>query len=190
MINLALEVDASGSTSRRSTSRTLLGMGIVQGLSLAPVAFIMTAVVFRSMDPSLDEAASIGGANLWQTLCRVTVPLAWPGVLAASIYVFTIGFAAFDVPAILGLTQPDLHLLDLRLLQVTPTDGLPEYGGVAALSVFMVVLGGGAERVVRPGAGAGAALRGGHRQGLSPGAHPARPLPLAGDRFCRAPISC
>ena len=33
---------------------------------------------------------------------RVTLPLAWPGILAAAIYIFTIGFAAFDVPAIIG----------------------------------------------------------------------------------------
>ena len=91
-------------------------MGIVEGLSLAPLAFIMTAIVFRAIDPTLDEAARIGGASVWQSLRRVTVPLAWPGVLAASLYIFTIGFAAFDVPAILGLTGAHLHLLDLCLL--------------------------------------------------------------------------
>lgn len=139
MINLALEF-IFGLHSAPFDISTLLGMGLVQGLSLTPVAFIMTAVVFRSMDPSLDEAASMGGANLWQTLCRVTVPLAWPGVLAASIYVFTIGFAAFDVPAILGLTHRIFTFSTYVYLQVTPTDGLPDYGGVAALSVFMVVL--------------------------------------------------
>ena len=119
---------------------TILGMGVVEGLSLTPLTFIMTAVVFRSMDASLEEAAHMGGANLVQTLRRVTVPLAWPGVLAASIYVFTIGFAAFDVPAILGLTNRIFTFSTYVYLQVNPTDGLPEYGGVAALSVFMLVL--------------------------------------------------
>src|SRR5262249_20833791 len=38
---------------------TILGMGWVQGLNLAPLAFIMTAAVFRSMDPSLEEAAEV-----------------------------------------------------------------------------------------------------------------------------------
>src|ERR1700686_215250 len=33
----------------------IVGMGWVQGLDLAPVAFIMTAAVFRAMDPSLEE---------------------------------------------------------------------------------------------------------------------------------------
>ena len=36
---------------------TIAGMGWVQGLNLAPIAFIMTAAVFRAMDPALEEAA-------------------------------------------------------------------------------------------------------------------------------------
>lgn len=139
LINLALE-SLFGLKSAPFNISTLLGMGMVQGLSLTPVTFIMTAVVLRSLDPSLDEAASMSGANQWQILRRVTVPLAWPGVLAASIYVFTIGFAAFDVPAILGLTNRIFTFSTYVYLQVNPTDGLPEYGGVAALSVFMVAL--------------------------------------------------
>ena len=42
---------------------SILGMGWVQGLNLAPLAFIMTAAVFRSMDPSMEEAAEVHGAS-------------------------------------------------------------------------------------------------------------------------------
>ena len=103
------------SVSRRSTSRTYVGMGWVQGLNLAPLAFIMTAAVFRAMDPG----AGGGGADVRrrsprQTWRRITLRLRWPGILAAAIYIFTIGFAAFDVPAIIGWGNRALHLLDLR----------------------------------------------------------------------------
>jgi len=80
----------------------LWGMGWVQGLNLAPLAFIMTAAVFRSMDPALEEAAEMHGAGPWRVMRRITVRLAWPGILAASIYIFMTAFAAFDVPAIIG----------------------------------------------------------------------------------------
>jgi len=139
LINIALK-QLLGLDAAPFNISTILGMGVVEGLSLAPVTFIMTAVVFRSMDASLEEAAAISGANLGETLRRVTVPLAWPGVLAASIYVFTIGFAAFDVPAILGVTNRIFTFSTYVYLQVNPTDGLPHYGGVAALSVFMLGL--------------------------------------------------
>ena len=119
---------------------SLFGMGLVEGLSLAPLAFVMTAIVFRAVDPVLDEAARIGGASLWQSLRRVTIPLAWPGVLAASLYIFTIGFGTFDVPAILGLQARIFTFSTYVFMQISPSDGLPEYGGVATLSVFMLVL--------------------------------------------------
>jgi len=139
LINLALE-SLLGLRSAPFDISTLPGMGIVEGLSLAPVAFVMTAIVFRAMDASLDEAARVAGAGIWQSLRRVTVPLAWPGVLAAGIYIFTIGFGTFDVPAILGLQARIFTFSTYVYLQISPTDGLPEYGGVAALSVFMLAL--------------------------------------------------
>jgi iron(III) transport system permease protein len=139
IINLALE-SAFGLQSAPFNISTLPGMGLVQGLSLTPVTFIMTATVLRSIDPSFEEAASMSGAGLWQRLRRVTIPLAWPGVLAASIYIFTIGFAAFDIPAVLGLANRIFTFSTYVYLQVSPIYGEPDYGGVAALSVFMVGL--------------------------------------------------
>ena len=117
---------------------TVMGMGMVEGLSLTPVIFIMTSIVFRSMDASLEEAARMGGATLWQTLCRVTLPVAWPGILAASIYVFAIGFAAFDIPAILGMSNRIYTFSTYVYHNINPDGGLPEYGLVAALSMFML----------------------------------------------------
>ena len=55
---------------------TLLGMGWVQGLNLAPVAFIMTAAVLKAIDPTLEESAQMSGVRFRQVLLRVTVPLA------------------------------------------------------------------------------------------------------------------
>jgi iron(III) transport system permease protein len=139
IINLALE-SALGLHSAVFNISTLPGMGLVQGLSLTPVTFIMTATVLRSIDPSFEEAASMSGAGLWHRLRRVTIPLAWPGILAASIYIFTIGFAAFDIPAVLGLANRIFTFSTYVYLQVSPIYGEPDYGGVAALSVLMVGL--------------------------------------------------
>jgi iron(III) transport system permease protein len=119
---------------------TIFGMGMVEGLSLTPVIFIMTSVVFRSMDASLEEAARMGGATLFETMRRITLPLAWPGILAASIYVFAIGFAAFDVPAILGMSNRIYTFSTYVYHNINPDGGLPEYGAVAALSMFMLSL--------------------------------------------------
>jgi len=140
MVNLWLK-ELFGFTDSPINIGTLLGMGWVQGLGLAAVAFVMTSVVFRAMDSSLEESAHMSGANTRQTLFRVTVPMVWPGVLAAGIYIFMIGFAAFDVPAIIGLAGNIFTFSTYAYDQVKPTGMLPEYGLVGALSMVMVVLG-------------------------------------------------
>jgi iron(III) transport system permease protein len=117
---------------------TPAGMGWVMGLGLAPLAFVMTASVLRSIDPALEEAAVIAGAPLRHTIRKITLPLAWPGILAASIYIFTIGFAAFDVPAIIGWANKTFTFSTYMLLQLGLAEGSPRYGAVAALSTVVM----------------------------------------------------
>jgi len=119
---------------------SLAGMGWVQGLNLAPLSFIMTAAVFRAMDPSLEEAAHMSGARPCSTFAAVTARLAWPGILAAAIYIFTIGFAAFDVPAIIGWSNRIFTFATYLYLLTNPQDVLPRYGAAAALSTFILLL--------------------------------------------------
>jgi iron(III) transport system permease protein len=119
---------------------SILGMGWVQGLNLAPLAFIMTAAVFRSMDPTLEEAAQMHGAGALRVLRRITVRLAWPGILAASIYIFMTAFAAFDVPAIIGWGNRIFTFTTYLYLLLNPQDVLPRYGLAAALSTIAMVI--------------------------------------------------
>jgi iron(III) transport system permease protein len=119
----------------------LWGMGWVQGLGLAPVAFVMTSVVLRAMDPALEDAAAVSGAHPQKALLRVTAPLAWPGLLAAGIFIFMIGFSAFDVPAIIGLAGKVYTFATYTLEQMQPAVGDPQFGEVAAFSTVTVALG-------------------------------------------------
>ncbi len=119
---------------------SLAGLGWVQGLNLAPLAFIMTAAVFRSMDPTLEEAAQMHGARPWTVFRRVTLPLATPGVVAASIYIFMTGFAAFDVPAIIGWGNRTFTFATYLYLLLNPSDVLPRYGLAAALSTIAMAI--------------------------------------------------
>jgi iron(III) transport system permease protein len=119
---------------------TIGGMGWVQGLNLAPLAFIMTAAVFRSMDPTLEEAAQMHGAAPFTVLRRITVRLAWPGILAAAIYIFMTAFAAFDVPAIIGWGNRIFTFTTYLYLLLNPQDALPRYGLGAALSTVAMAI--------------------------------------------------
>jgi iron(III) transport system permease protein len=122
---------------------TPIGMGFVQGLSLSALAFILTAQMFRAMNPSLEEAARVHGMSYGRVLRRVTLPLATPGILAAVIYIFTIGVATFDIPAILGLGNRVYLLSTFIYLKVHPQgSGLPEYGITGVVGAFMIIVAG------------------------------------------------
>ena len=83
--------------------RTLHGMGLVEALVLAPVAFVMFSSALRSMNSSLEEAARASGAHPLVVIFKISLPLIWPSTLALAIFLFIIGFAAFDIPAIIGM---------------------------------------------------------------------------------------
>ena len=136
-------VDLFGLTEGPINIATPIGMGFVQGMSLTAVVFVLTAQMFRAMNPSLEEAAKVHGLNFGKTLWRITLPLALPGILAAVIYITTIGIATFDIPAILGLGNRVYMLSTFMYLKVHPPgSGLPEYGISGAMGAFMVVLAG------------------------------------------------
>ncbi|WP_194892726.1 ABC transporter permease [Catenulispora pinisilvae] len=121
---------------------TIPGMGFVQGLSLAPVVFAMTSATFKTMDQSLEEAARTAGGTFLQQMRRVTLPLSWPSILAATLYVAIIAFGAFDIPAIIGLSARKFTFSTFLFYNVNPQAGFPRYGLVAAFSTFMIVIGG------------------------------------------------
>ncbi|HLY66816.1 MAG TPA: sugar ABC transporter permease, partial [Chloroflexota bacterium] len=120
---------------------TPAGMGFVQGLSLASLGFILSAQMFRAMNPSLEEAARVHGMKLHKTLWKVTLPLALPGILAAVIYILTIALATFDIPAVLGLGNR-VYMLSTHVYDLLhpPGEGTPRYGISAALGAMMIVV--------------------------------------------------
>jgi len=53
---------------------------------------------FASIPKELDEAALIDGASYFQMLIRIFIPVALPGIIAATIFAFTVSWADFLYP--------------------------------------------------------------------------------------------
>jgi multiple sugar transport system permease protein len=53
---------------------------------------------FSSIPKELDEAALIDGANYFQMLYKIFIPVAMPGIIAATIFCFTLSWGAFLYP--------------------------------------------------------------------------------------------
>lgn len=65
---------------------------------------------FASIPKELDEAALIDGASWTQTLMKIFVPVALPGIIAATIFAFTVAWAQFLYPLALTTSQDQLVL--------------------------------------------------------------------------------
>jgi iron(III) transport system permease protein len=119
---------------------SIFGMGWVEGLGLSSVAFIMVVATYRTMDPALEEAARVHGLGILRTLRYVTLPLTVPGVIAASIYVFTIALSAFEVPAIIGMSNKIFTFATFIFYKIQPLEELPSYGVAGAVSTVLIIL--------------------------------------------------
>jgi multiple sugar transport system permease protein len=65
---------------------------------------------FASIPKELDEAAIIDGASWLQTLLRIFIPVALPGLIAATIFAFTVSWAQYLYPLVFTTSVDQLVL--------------------------------------------------------------------------------
>ncbi|HEX7338258.1 MAG TPA: iron ABC transporter permease [Gemmatimonadales bacterium] len=101
---------------------------------------------FRSLDPSLDEAAATLGAGRWRTLRRVTLPLLKPAIVAGASLAFVTAFGDF-VTSIMLYTY-DTRPVSLEILSsLRQSDvGVAAAYGVVLMAVSAAVFALGADR--------------------------------------------
>jgi thiamine transport system permease protein len=111
------------------------------GAILVAHVFYNTTIVLRivgdfwsHIDPRLEQAARVMGANRWQTLRQVTVPLLLPAIAAASLLVFIFDFSSFGVILVLG--GPRFATLEVEIYtQTISLFNLPLAGALSLLQL-------------------------------------------------------
>jgi len=116
------------------------GMFWVEGLSMAPLTFLMLGAALRGMDPSLEEAAFTSGAGKFLTLRRVTLKLMIPAIAGIWLLQFIRGLEAFEVPYILG-SAAGIHVFSTSIYFSVKDVSPPDYGSAFVLSLVLVALG-------------------------------------------------
>ncbi|MBV9347621.1 MAG: carbohydrate ABC transporter permease [Pseudolabrys sp.] len=74
------------------------GMVLVYPTLTVPFCTWIMIGYFQSIPKELDEAALIDGAGQMQMLFKIFIPVALPGIIAATIFAFTVSWAAFVYP--------------------------------------------------------------------------------------------
>lgn len=85
-----------------------------------PTTVLITAAVFVAVPKDVEEAAKIFGCTPFQAFVRVVLPLALPGISAASIFTFVLSWNEVLGAAVLTLNQRTLPAQVLATLQDSP----------------------------------------------------------------------
>jgi multiple sugar transport system permease protein len=85
---------------------SIWGLVLVYPTLTVPFCTWIMIGYFASIPKELDEAALIDGANWAQMLLKIFIPVALPGIIAATIFAFTVSWAAFVYPTAF-ITRPD-----------------------------------------------------------------------------------
>jgi multiple sugar transport system permease protein len=115
---------------------TYLAVILVYVSGFLPLAIWILYNYFSSMPRELEEAAFVDGASPMRALIRVVIPVARPGIAAAAIIAFLLGWAQFLFPLILTTdlsTQPvTVIVAALNEQRVVPFTLLMACGVIAA----------------------------------------------------------
>ncbi|NLD95873.1 MAG: iron ABC transporter permease, partial [Synergistaceae bacterium] len=110
------------------------GIVLMESVGLAAVAAFLIMAVLRGIDRSLEQASFDLGAGRWETLLRVTLPLARPGIVTAALIVFIRSLSDFGTPMFIGGNYN--VLATQAYMTAVGSNDLPK---AAAISTLLVV---------------------------------------------------
>lgn len=119
-------------------------LGSHAGLVLAYLSFTTPLVVwilrgfFKSIPVDLEEAAMVDGATRIQAFRRIVLPLAMPGIAAASVFGFIAAWNELLFALSFNRNTPALHTLPVALQQFIGRDST-DWGMIMAASVVFTI---------------------------------------------------
>ncbi|HHY88593.1 MAG TPA: iron ABC transporter permease [Chloroflexi bacterium] len=117
-----------------------VGVILVLILYNFPIAYMVTLGPLRQMNPSLEEAARVSGANTLKTLRDIVIPLMLPSIGGSALLIFMSMMANFGIPAVIGFPGRFFVMTTQIYRTVLNYDRPNNLALAAALSMFLVIL--------------------------------------------------
>jgi putative spermidine/putrescine transport system permease protein len=115
-------------------------IGVTIGMTYIMLPFIILPLrgVIKGIEPGILQVAALCGATKWQSLWRVLIPLALPGIASGALMVFVMSLGYFVTPALLGGTA-NMMVAEMiaQFVQSLVNWGM---GGAAALVLLVATL--------------------------------------------------
>jgi len=116
---------------------SFLGLTIASVLYSLPFAVQPFTAAFRSVNREFVDAAANAGASPFRTFWRISIPLAWPGLLAGMVLSFAHTLGEFGVVLMVGGNIPGVT----RTVSVSIYDAVQtlDYSSAAQTSLFLLL---------------------------------------------------
>ncbi|OZV81863.1 transporter [Micromonospora echinospora] len=138
---------------------SLGGLVLVYIAQTIPVSIYMLRSYFSTIPDSLEEAAAMDGANRFQTIRRVVLPLAAPAIMANALYIFMIAWNEFLFALLFLAEKRESWTVSLGLAQLSGGIEVSKtvlMAGSVVLTLPIVALFFAAERMLTEGLTSGA----------------------------------
>jgi molybdate transport system permease protein len=116
---------------------TFVGILVASIIINLPFAVQPIQRAFEAIAPNVREAAFVSGLSPLQTMRRVELPLAWPGIVSAVALVFAHTLGEFGVILMIGGSIPG----ETRVLSIAIYDSVQAFRGGDAAAMSAALLG-------------------------------------------------
>jgi ABC-type glycerol-3-phosphate transport system permease component len=106
--------------------------------TVLPLAVWLLVGFFQQVPRELEEAANVDGANMFQRVWHIVMPLAVPAMITIGVLAFREAWNEFNL--VLGLTStPGSRTLPYELFLMTQTTGFQDNPGQAAFAILSII---------------------------------------------------
>ena len=114
---------------------TRLALILTYPTFLIPFCTWLLMGYFRSVPFELEECALIDGANRWQILVKIVLPLAVPGLISAGIFAFTLSWNEF-IYALTFVSSSEIKTLPVGVVTELVEGDVYHWGSLMAGALF------------------------------------------------------
>jgi len=114
------------------------GVAISVGLQGFPYAFLMLLGYISGINPDLEKASQMLGANKWQTFWKILFPLMVPGIAISFCLNFVMAFSVYPSAVLLGQPSGPQRVIALAAYQMAFEKF--NFNGASAISMLMAAI--------------------------------------------------
>ena len=116
-----------------------IGLGAGHVLLTIPWCLRLLLANIGGVNRTIEEAAASLGAKPFAVLGKVTLPLMWPGVVAAALFSFVVSFGNLEIS--LFLVAPGQITLPIAILQYLEWRIDPSVAAISVLQILLITAG-------------------------------------------------